>query len=214
MQIEPGRFAAFLCARLCHDLMSPATTVSLSLESLDGLGNAEEKAGSEQTLREGAERLAATLQFLRYAMGSIGLQPGTADLHQFRKLTDDYVRFQKPSLEWDLGPGELSFAHARLIMNMVMVALTALARGGLMTVRVRDEAGGKSVVITCKGDRVSLKEEIARAVRGEQPDSGWKPDNIQPYFCRMICDALGGELLAVQGPEGVVIMATGLKTDA
>jgi histidine phosphotransferase ChpT len=204
MNLDPARFAAFIAARLCHDIVSPAATMSLSLEMLDSPGSPEEKAHSERTLREGAQAVAATLQFLRYAFGSMGLQPGTADLYQFKKLTDDYVKFQKPSIEWDLSTTELGYGHARLIMNLVLVALTA-------TVRVREEGGVKNVVITCKGDRVILKEDVAKALAGDEPETGWRPENIQPLFAKMTCDGLGGTLHAKTTPDGIVFMATGLR---
>jgi histidine phosphotransferase ChpT len=211
MNLDPARFAAFVAARLCHDIVSPAATMSLSLEMLDSPGSPEEKAHSERTLREGAQSIAATLQFLRYAFGSMGLQPGTADAHQFRKLTDEYVRFQKPSVEWDLGTAELGFGHARMIMNLVLLGLTATVRGGVIHIRVREEGGVKNVVVTCKGDRVVLKDDVARAVAGEEPENGWRPENIQPLFAKMTCDGLGGTLLAKTTPDGIVFMATGLR---
>lgn len=212
MQLDHARFAAFLAARLCHDIVSPAATMSLSLEMLDSPGSPEEKSHSERTLREGAEGIAATLQFLRYAFGSMGLQQGTADIHQFRKLTDDYVRFQKPSLEWDLVTQELSFAEARLIMNLVLAALTATARGGVIQIRVREEGASKTITLTCRGDRVKLKEEVALALRGEEPEGGWRPENIQPLFTKLNCDSLGGSLSARHGAEGVIFTATGVRT--
>ena len=52
MNLDPARFAAFIAARLCHDIVSPAATMSLSLEMLDSPGSPEEKAHSERTLRE------------------------------------------------------------------------------------------------------------------------------------------------------------------
>lgn len=211
MELDHARFAAFLAARLCHDIVSPAATMSLSLEMLDSPGSPEEKEMSERTLREGAQGVATTLQFLRYAFGSMGLQAGTADIHQFKKLTDDYVRFQKPSLEWDLATTELSFGHARLIMNLVLVALTATARGGVIHIKVRDEGPTKTMTLTCKGDRVKLKDEVAEALRGEEPENGWRPENIQPLFAKLNCDTLGGTLHAKQNTDGVIFMATGLK---
>ncbi|MBK8198562.1 MAG: hypothetical protein IPK75_09340 [Acidobacteria bacterium] len=211
MNLDHARFAAYLAARLCHDIVSPAATMSLSLEMLDSPGSPEEKAHSERTLREGAQSVAATLQFLRYAFGSMGLQPGTADAHQFKKLTDDYVRFQKPSLEWDLATTELGYGHARLIMNLVLVGLTATVRGGVIHIRVREEGGVKNVVVTCKGDRVVLKEDVAKGLAGEEPENGWRPENIQPLFTKLTCDGLGGTLHAKTTPDGVVFMATGLR---
>jgi histidine phosphotransferase ChpT len=211
MNLDPARFAAFIAARLCHDIVSPAATMSLSLEMLDSPGSPEEKAHSERTLREGAQGVAATLQFLRYAFGSMGLQPGTADAHQFKKLTDDYVRFQKPSIEWDLSTTELGYGHARLIMNLVLVGLTATVRGGVIHIRVREEGGVKNVVVTCKGDRVVLKEDVAKALAGDEPESGWRPENIQPLFAKITCDQLGGTMHAKATPDGIVFMATGLR---
>lgn len=212
MNLDHARFAAFLSARLCHDIVSPAATMSLSLEMLDSPGSAEEKEQSERMLREGAHGVTATLQFLRYAFGSMGLQAGTADVHQFKKLTDEYLRFQKPSIDWDLGTPELSFAEARLIMNLVMVCLTATVRGGVIHVNVREENNQKTLTLTCKGDRLKLKEDVAKALKGEEPDHGWRPENIQPLFAKLTCDSLGGTLHARQMADGtVVFMATGIK---
>lgn len=212
MNLDHARFAAFLSARLCHDIVSPAATMSLSLEMLDSPGSAEEKEQSERMLREGAHGVTATLQFLRYAFGSMGLQMGTADVHQFKKLTDDYLRFQKPSIEWDLGPSELSFGEARLIMNLIMVCLTATVRGGVIHVGVHEENGQKTITLTCKGDRLKLKEDVVKALKGEEPDHGWRPENIQPLFAKLTCDSLGGTLHARQMADGtVVFMASGVK---
>lgn len=186
--------------------------MSLSLEMLDSPGSAEEKEQSERMLREGAHGVTATLQFLRYAFGSMGLQMGTADVHQFKKLTDDYLRFQKPSIEWDLGPSELSFGEARLIMNLIMVCLTATVRGGVIHISVREENGQKTITLTCKGDRLKLKEDVVKALKGEEPDHGWRPENIQPLFAKLTCDSLGGTLHARQMADGtVVFMASGVK---
>lgn len=212
MNLDHARFAAFLSARLCHDIVSPAATMSLSLEMLDSPGSAEEKEQSERMLREGAHGVTSTLQFLRYAFGSMGLQAGTADVHQFKKLTDEYLRFQKPSIDWDLGTPELSFAEARLIMNLVMVCLTATVRGGVIHVNVREENNQKTLTLTCKGDRLKLKEDVVKALKGEEPDYGWRPENIQPLFAKLTCDSLGGTLHARQMADGtVVFMATGIK---
>lgn len=215
MNLDHARFAAFLSARLCHDIVSPAATMSLSLEMLDSPGSPEEKEHSERTLREGAHGVTATLQFLRYAFGSMGLQAGTADVHQFKKLTDDYLRFQKPSIEWELGGTELSFAEARLIMNLIMVCLTATVRGGVIHVNVREENGQRTFTLTCKGDRLKLKDDVVNALKGDEPEHGWRPENIQPLFAKLTCDSLGGTLHSRQLPDGtVVFMATGVKPQA
>ncbi len=214
MNIDAVRLSAYLSSRLCHDLVSPIASVTNALDLLDEPGDAEQKQLYEDSLREAADKAKNTIMFLRYAFGSVGLQVGTADLHEFKRITEGYVRGYKPSIEWDITTDMLGFSHARLVMNMVMMAMPSLGRGGVIHVKVRDEAAGKTVTVTCKGDRVSLKEDVARAARGEEPEGGWRAENIQPYFSRLICDSLGGELHARQSADAVIFMATGLRNQA
>ncbi len=211
--IEPARLSAFIASRICHDLVSPVSSVTNALDLMAEPGDHEMKVQAEQLLHDGAEKAAARIQFLRYAFGSLGLSAGAADMHDLRRITDDFVKGYKPSLEWDIQTDHLSFSHARLLMNMVMMGTDFLPRGGVISVRVRNEAGGMTITLTCKGERAKLKDEIAVAVSGGEPAEGWKPENIQPLFAKMICDGLGGELTTSQGDGYVVCMATGIRAE-
>ena len=58
---------------------------------------------------------------------------------------------------------------------------------------------------------VNEPENVAKALAGEEPESGWRPENIQPLFAKMTCDGLGGTLHAKTTADGVVFLATGLR---
>ena len=176
--IEPERLAAFIASRICHDLVSPVSSVTSALELLDEPGEQDMKPQYEDLLREGARKAAATIQFLRYAFGSAGLNAGAADMHQFKKITEEYVAGLKPSVEWDITTDHLSYSHARVMMNMFMMAVDSLPRGGVIHARVRDEAGAPVTEAPANG---SLKPviDIIPAAAYENPT--WKG---LPYFGR------------------------------
>ena len=211
--IDPARLSAYIASRICHDLVSPVSSVTNALDLLDEPGDHEMKAQAESLLHEGADKAAARIQFLRYAFGSIGLNSGAADIHEARKITDEFVRSHKPSIDWDIQTDHLSFSHVRLMMNLVMMATESLPRGGVVTIRIRSEAGGMTITLTAKGDRARLKADVAAAVAGNVPEEGWRPENIQPLFAKMICDGLDGELTAKQGDGQVIFMATGVRAE-
>ncbi|MEZ5946555.1 MAG: histidine phosphotransferase family protein [Hyphomonas sp.] len=211
--IDPARLSAFIASRICHDLVSPISSVTNALDLMDEPGDHEMKAQAESLLHEGAEKAAARIQFLRYAFGSIGLNSGAADIHEAKKITEAFVRSHRPSVDWDIRADHLSFSHVRLMMNLVMLGTDALPRGGVVNVRVRNEAGGLTMVLTCKGDRAKLKPDVAAAITGDEPSEGWRPETIQPYFARMICDGLDGELTGSQGEDQVIFMATGIRAE-
>lgn len=211
--IDPARLSAYVASRICHDLVSPVSSVTNALDLLDEPGDHEMKAQAEALLHEGAEKAAARIQFLRYAFGSIGLNAGAADIHEAKKITEAFVRSHKPSVDWDIQADHLSFSHVRLMMNLVMMAVESLPRGGVVSIRIRSEAGGMTITLTAKGDRARLKEDVSAAVSGTDPAEGWRAENIQPLFARMICDGLGGELTAKQSEGQIIFMATGVRAE-
>ncbi|MEZ5967605.1 MAG: histidine phosphotransferase family protein [Hyphomonas sp.] len=211
--IDPARLSAYIASRICHDLVSPISSVTNALDLMDEPGDHEMKAQAESLLHEGAENAAARIQFLRYAFGSIGLNSGAADIHEAKKITEAFVRSHRPSVEWDIQADHLSFSHVRLMMNLVMLGTDSLPRGGVVNVRVRNEAAGLSMVLTCKGDRAKLKADVSAALAGDEPSEGWRPETIQPYFARMICQGLGGEIACSQGEDQVIFMATGIRAE-
>jgi len=211
--IDPARLSAYIASRICHDLVSPVSSVTNALDLMDEPGDPEMKVQAEALLREGADKAAARIQFLRYAFGSIGLSSGAADIHDARKITEAFVKSHKPSIEWDIQTDHLSFSHARLMMNLVIMATEALPRGGVVSVRIRSEVGGMTITLTAKGDRARLKDDVAAAVNGTEPVDGWRAENIQSLFARMICDDLGGELTAKQSDGQVIFMVTGVAAE-
>lgn len=211
--IDSARLSAFIASRICHDLVSPVSSVTNALDLMEDPGDPEMKEQAQLLLVDGARKAAARLQFLRYAFGSIGLNSGAADIHEVRNITENFVRSHKPSIEWDIQTDHLSFSHARLIMNLVMLGVDSLPRGGVISVRVRNEPAGLTVALNCKGDRAKLKKELTNAIQGEEPEDNWRPENIQCLFSKMVCDDLGGDLSANQNEQGVIIMAAGLRPE-
>ncbi|MGH1422767.1 MAG: histidine phosphotransferase family protein [Hyphomonas sp.] len=209
--IDPVRLAAYVASRICHDAISPASSVKNALDMLDEPGDEEMRPIYEKHLRESAHKTAASIQYFRYAFGSAGLYTGAADLHMFKNISEEYLAGLKPSVEWDIQTEHLSWSHARLLMNMLMMGVDCLPRGGVVNVRVRDEAAGMTITLTCTGQRAKLKDEMAAIVKGETPEDNFGPENIQPKFAIMVCNELNGEMSASQGDEKVILMAAGVR---
>jgi histidine phosphotransferase ChpT len=211
--IDPARLSAYIASRICHDLVSPVSSVTNALDFMKEPGDADMQAQAEELLQDGADKAAARIQFLRYAYGSIGLSSGAADVHEAKAITENFVKGYRPSLEWDMETSHLSYSHVRLLMNMVTIALDCLPRGGVINIRVRDEAGGMTLTLTGKGERAKLKDATIKALAGEEPEENWGPETIQPYFAKMIADGLGGALTANLNDDTVIIMAAGVRAE-
>ena len=211
--IDPARLSAYIASRICHDLVSPVSSVTNALDLLNDPGDMEMKAQAQDLLHDGAEKAGARIQFLRYAFGSIGLNSGAADIHEARKITQNFVASHRPSIEFDIQTDHLSFSHVRMMMNLVMMGIDCLPRGGVIHVLIRNEQVGLTITLTCKGKRARLRPDIANGIKGIEPEDGWRPETIQPLFSKIICDGLGGELTASESDETVIIMAAGIRAE-
>nr|WP_070960957.1 histidine phosphotransferase family protein [Hyphomonas sp. Mor2] len=211
--IEPSRLAAFIASRICHDLISPVASVNSALELLDEPGDAEMKAQAEQLLQNGAESAGARIQLLRYAFGSAGLSDTAADRHEVRQIVEGFMKSHKPSVEWEIDTGHFSCGHARVLMNLVIMAVAAIPRGGVVSLKVANESEGLTLIAEAKGPKARLAEFVEAAFAGNTPEEGWSARTIQPLFATMVTDDLGGTISATAEEECVTFTARGLRAE-
>lgn len=195
--IDPSYFNAFVASRICHDMVSPVSSVASALEMLDDDTLDEEMRGpSEDLLRDGAKKLQAYIMFLRYAFGYMGMSDAVADIHEAKKITEDYVSLHRPTIEWDIETSHFSYHHVRLMMHMILYAMSCLPRGGVISVEVRDHHGQPSLVVHARDDRPKLKPEIVSAVAGEVPEEGWNSRNVNVLSALQVAKELGTTISA------------------
>lgn len=209
--IDSATLAAYIASRVCHDIVSPASSVSSAIDLLDEPNDAEMREQANSLLRDGAAKVEARLKFLRYAFGSMGLADGAADIHEAKSVTEKFVASHKPSVEFDIETDHLSYSHVRLMMNAVMLAMESLPRGGVITVRIRNEAAGMEISATAKGMRAVMKPDTRSILDGGEPAEGWSAQGIQPLFARMIGDSLGATFSYNEADESVTITASGIR---
>jgi len=209
--IEPSRLAAFIASRICHDLISPVASVNSALELLEEPVDADMKAQAENLLHNGAESAAARIQLLRYAFGSAGLSNTAADRHDVRQIVEGFMESHKPSIEWEINTEHFSCGHARVLMNLVIMATAAIPRGGVVALKVNNESDGLSVIAQAKGPKARLSEFVEAALDGNTPEEGWSARTIQPLFANMVANDLDGEIVAVAEDECVTFTAKRLR---
>jgi histidine phosphotransferase ChpT len=211
--IEPSRLAAFIASRICHDLISPVASVNSALELLEEPGDADMKAQAEQLLKSGAESAGARIQLLRYAFGSAGLSDTAADRHEVKSIVEGFMESHKPSIEWEIDTDHFSCGHARVLMNLVIMATAAIPRGGVVTLQVRNDGAGLTIGAIAKGPRARLSDFTQSALAGETPEEGWSARTIQPLFAKMVANDLDGDITATAEEEIVSFFASGMRAE-
>ncbi len=211
------RIAQLLCSRICHDLAGTVGAINNGMELLDEIGDDPE---ARDLVTSSAREVGRRLSYFRVAFG---LSPGTANaVAEMRELATKLYNGTRVEIDWPEGaPGASVGDNAtKLILNMVMLGVEALPRGGVIAVKL--EPGGEQdteIFVTARGERASINAEIEAArieTESFDPDdaSNVTARNVQGFLTGRLAH-LAGAKLAIEAPaEDCVVLAARIPPSA
>jgi len=201
--------AELLCTRLCHDLTGPIGAVNNGAEFLSEEGfNLQGQA--VELIISSANAAVVRLQFYRMAYGIVR-DHGEASLADKKKMAVDFFADTKITLDWpdshtDAAGISVSVKMARLIFNLLVVASSALIRGGSIAVRIsQDEAHGKHITMTSAGPNLKWDPDLAKVFSGDLATSELNAKNVQAYLTKRFAQEIDAMLTFTASDEKLVI---------
>jgi histidine phosphotransferase ChpT len=196
--------AALLCSRVCHDLISPVGAIVNGLEVLEEDKNEETRVFALDLIKKSAQTASAKLQFCRIAFGAAGSAGAQIDLGDAEKLSRGLLADDKTKITWNLPRELMPKNQVKLLLNMMLIAVGTIPRGGMITV---DPAGdGKGFRISASGLNARIAEPTVELLAG---NSGHPVDAhaIQPLYTGILARECGLTLSAAAEGEAVVVTA-------
>ncbi|MDE2444637.1 MAG: histidine phosphotransferase [Alphaproteobacteria bacterium] len=197
--------SALLCSRVCHDVISPVGAIANGLELMDDPENDQEtKVAALDMVRRAANVATAKLKFCRIAFGASGSAGAHIDMGEAGEIAKAFVGDEKIKLEWQVPRENRPKQEVKLLLNMLLLAIEGLPRGGVITAAT--EGAGFSV--RAQGDRAKLKEAMVSVLEGSTDLSNLDARLIQPYYARILGEALDLKLvMAVDGENAILVTA-------
>lgn len=161
-------FAGLLCSRLCHDLLSPVGAINNGLELLADEPDPMLRGEYMGLLADSARASADKLRFFRLAFGGSADQGGVTAAAEVRSALGALARSSRGvAFGWIADEAELGRGAARILLNLGLIALDALVRGGRLDICLeRDE-----IAVRAEGPRLLLDAAIRATLEG----AGTKP---------------------------------------
>ena len=128
--LTPLDLAALLCSRVCHDVISPVGAIINGLEVLDGEQDEEMRTVAMELIKKSAVSASARLQFCRLAFGAAGSFGALIDTGDAEKVARDLFANGRTVLEWNCGRRMASRSSVKLLLNLCLIAASAVPRGG------------------------------------------------------------------------------------
>lgn len=198
--------AAQLAARLCHDVISPASAIVSGLDLLEDPTATDMRDDAMNLIGTSARKLVALLAFARVAFGA-SASAERFDARELERLTKGVFDHVRPNLDWAVTPEALNKAASRALLNLAQLGAGALPTGGVA--RVSAAETGELVIISVEavGPRARLRPEILAGLHGERLTEGMAGHWVQAYYLHALVTAAEGEVAAEVGEERVVLVA-------
>jgi len=193
-KLTPTSLSSLLCARICHDLISPIGALGTAVEILDDKDNVDMHEDALQLVRTASRQASAKLKFLRLAFGAAGSAPGVVATSEITQLSNDMFADSKPELAWDIEQDGIDKNHARILLNLIMLAVQAAPRGGTVTITGRGQDPSTDFTLVSDGPKARLDPAIAKAISGKAPEDGFDGRSIQPLYATLLARDAGGRV--------------------
>lgn len=178
------RVAELMCSRLCHDLISPISAINNGIELMN-----ENDEGiidsSIELLGTSAKQALDRLSFYRVAFGLAG---GGAIIswNEIRNILEIFAAERKTTIVWTREPQQphenISHILAKLVVNVVYLAMECLPRGGVISVDNLEQKAPEPIVVRLEGPKCNLRDDVQSGLIPDLPIEQLSVRNIVAYL--------------------------------
>jgi histidine phosphotransferase ChpT len=197
--------AALLCSRVCHDIISPVGAIANGLELMDDPEtDAAMKATALDMVRSSAKTANAKLKFCRIAFGASGSAGAHIDMGEAGETAVAFVGNEKTKLDWQAPRENRPKSEVKLLLNMVLLGIAGIPRGGVVTVTVE----GRAFKVRAQGERAKLPQQLVDALTGATVADQLDARLVQPYYTRILAQQAGLAIaMTMDGEDAVLVNA-------
>lgn len=206
IELEANDLAAMLCSRVCHDLINPVGAVNNGLQTLADPAQAAMADFAKDMVANAARQAQAKLEYARLAFGASSTAGTEFDSRECERVARILFDIEKAELDWKIAPMFLPKNKAKMFMNMLLIAIGAVPRGGLVTAEITGEAGKETFTLTATSDaekkqKTLMPMGVEELIAGS-PEEGVDARGIQPFYTGLLARMSGMEL-ALNLTDGV-----------
>src|SRR5580698_5105435 len=189
--LAPMDLAAMLCSRVCHDVISPVGAIVNGLEVLEDDSDPSMRDVALELIKKSAASASARLQFCRLAYGAAGSAGAAIDTGDAENVTRGLINNDRTKLVWNSPRQYAPKNKVKLVLNLCLIALAVIPRGGVITVNLTGEGEALEVKVEANGANARLAHGIAALIAGTPEGDAVDAHSIQAYYTGLVARSCG-----------------------
>ncbi|MEL6948146.1 MAG: histidine phosphotransferase family protein [Pseudomonadota bacterium] len=195
--------ASLLASRVCHDIISPVGAMANGLEVLEEDQGEDMREFAMDLIAKSAKSASAKLKFSRLAFGASGSAGASIDTGDAEEVAQLYMAGEKSTLEWNGIRSLIPKNRAKLMLNLLLLALSSIPRGGSITMNIEGEGDTATFQLRCVGTKARVPPEFVEMLNGAFTGD-LTAHEIQPYYTILLAQEAGLGITATAEGEDIV----------
>jgi histidine phosphotransferase ChpT len=209
--LDPIDLAELLCSRVCHDIISPVGAIINGLEVLEEEKDAEMRGFALDLIKKSAEQASARLQFCRLAFGAAGSAGAAIDTRDAQIVARALFARERMELRWNTPAFLMPKNQVKLILNLCLIAASAVPRGGVIEVMVSGAGEEAGIKVSAKGTNPKLASGVPLLLAATPDVAPSTPQDVQAYYTGLVAKAAGLILTVAADGENITFEALPLR---
>ena len=206
VDLEGLDLAALLCSRVCHDVISPVGAIVNGLEVLEDEKDESMRAFALDLIKKSSKQASARLQFARIAFGAAGSAGSSIDTGDAEQVARAFLHDDKNSLTWTAARVLMPKNKVKLLLNLLVLSVAAIPRGGAIAVNVEGSAELPTFTIEARGLNARIPTNSEDLLAGRTESGSVDAHGIQIFYSGLIARAakmavslsLDGDLVTIR----------------
>ncbi len=205
--LEALDLAALISSRLCHDVISPVGAIVNGLEILEEDNDPQMREFALDLVRKSARQASNRLQFARLAFGAAGSAGAAIDLADAEQMARGAVADSKAELTWTAPRALLPKNNVKVLLNLVVIALTTIPRGGKLHVNVEGNNSLARFTLETEGVSARIPAGLVDLLAGDTVEGRVDAHTIQPFYTHLVAKAARLDITITQDGDKIKILA-------
>lgn len=200
VDLESLDLAALLCSRVCHDVISPVGAIVNGLEVLEDEKDESMRVFALDLIKKSSKQASARLQFARIAFGAAGSAGSSIDTGDAEQVARAFLQDDKNTLTWSAQRVLMPKNKVKLLLNLLVLSVAAIPRGGSIAVSVEGQADAPNFIIEARGLNARIPTHSEDLLAGRTESGTVDAHGIQIYYTGLIARAAAMDVaLALDG---------------
>lgn len=189
VNLEGLDLAALLCSRVCHDVISPVGAIVNGLEVLEDEKDETMRVFALDLIKKSSKQASARLQFARIAFGAAGSAGSSIDTGDAEQVARAFLQDDKNNLSWKAERVLMPKNKVKLLLNLLVLSVSAIPRGGDIAVTVEGAAEAPRFKIEARGMNARIPTHSEDLLAGRTESGSVDAHGIQVFYTGLIARA-------------------------